>query len=43
MESVKESYDPNCWICIGPQLLTDTARTLANTKAPHTLVNARGL
>jgi len=32
MRRVKQSYDPNCWICIGPMLITDTARQLAGTK-----------
>ena len=32
MKKVKQTYNPNCWICIGPQLLTDTARQLAGTK-----------
>ena len=29
---VKLSYNPNCWTCIGPKLVTKSAQTLAGTK-----------
>ena len=30
MESLLEIYDPGCWACIGPGLLTWTARKVTN-------------
>merc|ERR1719336_3456897 len=29
---VKLSYDPSCWTCIGPKLVTKSAQKLAGTK-----------
>ena len=29
---VKLSYNPNCWTCIGPKLITRSAQNLAGTK-----------
>ena len=29
LEQVAATYDPGCWVCIGPRLLTAMARCLA--------------
>ena len=29
LERVAATYDPECWVCIGPRLLTAMARCLA--------------
>ena len=30
LEKIESYYDPHCWICIGPQLLTDLAIEMGN-------------
>ena len=32
MNHLKQSYNPSCWACIGPKLITSCVRRLARTK-----------